>query len=206
MAFWGTSVEYSLHCLIWLVNEPAMPVSSRELAEMQGISVSFVAKLLPRLERAGIVHSVGGISGGYRLRRPAAEITVLSVIDAVEGRKPLFDCQNVRSRCILFGGSPPDWSTDGMCSIHAVMLKAEAMLREELSRTTLADLAGRANWAPGFTEDARRWFSSRSAARETARLAAIRDSRERALRGSADADQVVTPDPKQKPPQPEEDR
>lgn len=173
MAFWGTSVEYSLHCLVWLVHKPASPVSSRELAEMQGISASFVAKLLPRLERAGIVQAVGGISGGYRLRRAARDISVMDIIDAVEGGKRLFTCHNVRSRCILFGGVPPNWSTEGICGIHAVMLEAETAMRAKLSQTTLADLASNSGWPAGFAEQASLWFSNRAADREKARLAAI---------------------------------
>ena len=196
MAYWGTSVEYSLHCLVWLVHEPSTPISSRELAQMQGVSVSFVAKLLPRLERAGIVHSAGGISGGYRLRRPAREITVLAVIDAVEGRKRLFDCQNIRSRCVLFAGNPPSWATDGVCRVHAVMIRAESMLRAELSRTTLADLAAGANWPSGFAENAGRWFSERSSDREKARLTAIRISRRPEASSMPEAGRKTAPKPR----------
>ena len=93
MAHLGSSVEYGLHCLLWLVDPMAGPASSRDLAELQGVSPSFIAKIFPRLEKAGIVEASEGVRGGYRLARPANEITVLDVVDAIEGKKPLFDCQ-----------------------------------------------------------------------------------------------------------------
>src|SRR5262245_31262151 len=102
MAHYGTGVEYALHCLLWLVGTGEAQPSSRELADLQGAPQPFMAKLFPKLEKAGIVSATPGIHGGYRLARPAHEITVLQVVDAIEGKKPLFDCQQVRSRCALF--------------------------------------------------------------------------------------------------------
>ncbi len=61
----------------------------------QGISPSFVAKIFPKLEKAGIVRSSEGVRGGYLLARAPEEISVLEVVDAIEGRKPLFDCQEI---------------------------------------------------------------------------------------------------------------
>ena len=71
MAHLGTSVEYAMHCLLWLAGPLAEPASSRDLAELQGISPSFLAKIFPKLEKAGIVAASEGIRGGYRLARPA---------------------------------------------------------------------------------------------------------------------------------------
>jgi Rrf2 family protein len=139
MAHLTTSVEYGIHCLMWLARAEA-PLSSRDLAELQGVSPSFVAKIFPRLEKAGIVASSEGIRGGYRLARPAEDISFLEIVDAIEGEKPLFECKQVRSRCAVFGGAAPDWSTDGICSIHAVMLQAEKSMRDALARQSLASV------------------------------------------------------------------
>lgn len=171
MAHLGSSVEYGLHCLLWLAESGAAAASSRDLAELQGVSPSFVAKIFPRLEKAGIVSASTGIHGGYRLARPAARISVLDVVDAVEGRKPLFECQEIRSRCALFDGRAPAWSTQGVCSIHAVMLRAEQRMRDELAATSLADLAGTvARKAPaGLNGEVRLWLGDRLDARVKAR-------------------------------------
>lgn len=145
-------------------------------ADLQGVSPSFVAKLFPKLEKAGIVAASEGLRGGYRLARPADQITVLDVVDAIEGEKPLFDCQEIRGRCALFGGKPPVWSTDGVCAIHAVMLRAERAMRDELARTTLADLArtvGRKATAD-FGAEVQAWLSARVVRRRPSRQASDR--------------------------------
>ncbi|WP_277909621.1 Rrf2 family transcriptional regulator [Acetobacter okinawensis] len=58
MALYGASTEYVLHSLLWLVDHPE-PVSSLDLAQMQGIPPAFMAKLLPRLEKAAGARSRG---------------------------------------------------------------------------------------------------------------------------------------------------
>lgn len=176
MAHLTSSVEYALHCLLWLVAPAAGAPSSRDLAELQGVSPAFLAKIFPKLEKAGIVHAASGLRGGYRLARPAAEISVLDVVDAIEGHKPLFECQEIRGRCAVFGTLAPQWATSGVCGIHAVMLRAEQAMRRELERSTLAALAaGVAAKSPkGFPAEVRLWFDGRVGQRIDAKAAANR--------------------------------
>ncbi|MBS0966653.1 Rrf2 family transcriptional regulator [Acetobacter okinawensis] len=171
MALYGASTEYVLHSLLWLVDHPE-PVSSLDLAQMQGIPPAFMAKLLPRLEKAGLVRAAEGLRGGYQLARPAGQVSVLDVVEATEGRKTLFNCQEIRGRCALFGQTPPEWAQRGVCSIHAAMLRAEQAMRAELAQTTLADLAqGVRNKAPtAFADEARLWFEERAKTRKTGRV------------------------------------
>lgn len=167
MAHLTVSVEYGIHCLLWLAVADDAPLSSRDLAELQGISPAFVAKIFPKLEKAGIVTASNGLRGGYRLAKPAAQIPVLDIVDAIEGRKPLFDCQEIRGRCALFESRPPGWATQGVCAIHAVMLKAEKAMRDTLAAESLGDIAktfGRK--APAsFDGTVRGWLAERNAAR-----------------------------------------
>ena len=164
MAHFGSGVEYGLHCLLWLV-EPLStePASSRELADLQGVSPSFLAKIFPKLEKAGLVVGSEGIKGGYRLARPADRITILDVVDAIEGKKALFECQEIRGKCAVFGAAPPTWSTRGVCAIHSVMISAEQRMREELGKTTLADIANAvgAKAPAGFAAEVRGWLGDR---------------------------------------------
>ena len=171
MALYGASTEYVLHSLLWLVEHPE-PVSSLDLAQIQGIPPAFMAKLLPRLEKAGLVSAAEGLRGGYRLARPAAQISVLDVVEATEGRKTLFNCQEIRGRCALFGHTPPEWALRGVCGIHAAMLRAEQAMRAELAHTTLADLAQgvRDKVPPAFVDEARDWFEERANTRKTGRV------------------------------------
>jgi Rrf2 family protein len=172
-AFYGASVEYGLHAVLWLLSEHPKRASSRDLAEMQGLPPAMLAKVMQRLEKAGIVSSSGGITGGYELARLASEVTVLDVVDAIEGERRLFDCKEVRRGCVLFGGNPPAWSIDGVCRIHAVMLRAEKRMRAELARTSLADLA-RGGRPPEFEALVVNWFRNRTEARESARITAVK--------------------------------
>jgi len=166
MAYITTSVEYGIHGLLWLVdNDKAL--SSREIAELQGISPSFVAKIFPKLEKAGIVAASEGVRGGYRLARPAQAITFLEIVDAIEGEKPLFDCQEVRGRCALFADGVPGWASAGTCAVHAVMLQAEKAMRDALAAQTLGEVAARfSRKAPaGFFADFQDWVGDRQSTR-----------------------------------------
>lgn len=173
MAHLTASVEYSIHCLLWLIDAGTKPLSSRDLAELQGISPSFVAKLFPKLEKAGIVTASEGVRGGYVLARAPEEITFLQVIDAIEGFKPLFECQEIRNRIALFGDTPPAWATDGLCSIHAVMIKAEEAMRSQLAAHTLADVSvDVVRKAPaGFKIEVQTWMGERVGGRRPGRPA-----------------------------------
>lgn len=181
VALYGATVEYGVHCLLLLVRPLEKPASSRELAELLGVSPTIVAKIFPKLEKAGLVMSTGGISGGYRLARDAAEISVLDVIDAIEGDRRLFDCKEVRQSCALFGGTPPAWVSGGVCGVHAVMLRAEKSMRAEMARTSILDLAeGMYRKAPAeFGPDVSRWFGDRAMGRERSRITAVKTSTRR---------------------------
>ncbi|MCE4226789.1 Rrf2 family transcriptional regulator [Methylobacterium sp. C25] len=176
---YGASVEYGLHCILWLAQPLGTWASSRDLADMQGGSAALVAKIFPKLEKAGLVESASGISGGYRLARSTDAITVLDVVDAIEGDRRLFDCREIRRGCAMFGGNPPAWSADGVCGIHAVMLRAENRMRAELRRTTLADIQGSVKAPPGFADEVKEWFEVRADKRERSRLTAVREGARR---------------------------
>jgi Rrf2 family protein len=167
MAHITTSVEYGIHCLLWLVGSGDRALSSRDLAELQGISPSFVAKIFPKLEKAGLVAASEGVRGGYRLARPAERISFLDIVDAIEGDKPLFDCQEVRGRCALFAGGAPTWATDGVCAVHGVMLQAEKAMRDTLASQSLMDVATRfgRKVPDGFFGDVEAWVGGRMSGR-----------------------------------------
>jgi Rrf2 family protein len=143
MAHITTGVEYGLHCLLYLVDNRPEPqqASVRDLAELQGVSAEYVAKLFTKLQKARLVVAAEGARGGFRLARPAELITLFDVIVAIDGSKALFECREIRGRCAVFGGDPPAWATRGTCSIHAIMLEAEARMREVLASHNLASLA-----------------------------------------------------------------
>ncbi|MDQ1403208.1 MAG: hypothetical protein QOG03_1524, partial [Actinomycetota bacterium] len=95
----GQGVEWGIHCcaiLALLPDGTALP--SARLAEFHDVPPAYLAKHLQALAKAGIVTSTAGPKGGYRLARPAAEITLLDVVEAIEGRTAAFDCTEIRQR------------------------------------------------------------------------------------------------------------
>ena len=166
MAHVSAAVEYALHCLLYLVDPggEAPQASARDLAELQGVPVEYVAKLFTKLQKAGVVTAVEGARGGFRLAREARLISVLEVVTAIDGTKALFECREIRGRCAVFKGAPAAWATRGVCGIHALMLEAEARMREILVSRTLGDLAaGLAAKAPhDFDVQIANWFKKRA--------------------------------------------
>jgi Rrf2 family protein len=166
MAHITAGVEYGLHCLLYLVDplDEVRPASVRDLADLQGVPVDYVAKLFTKLQKAGLVVASEGARGGFRLARPAKSITVLDVIVAIDGEKPLFECRDIRGRCAIFGGKPSTWATRGVCSIHAIMLEADTRMRKVLASHTLADVAMNvASKAPAsYSQKLAKWLEDRS--------------------------------------------
>jgi Rrf2 family protein len=171
MSHISSGVEYALHCLLHLTEAPlgVGEASVRDLAELQGLSVEYVAKLFTKLHKAGLTVATEGARGGFRLARPAHRISVLDVVIAVDGPKALFECREIRGRCAVFEDQPPRWATQGVCSIHAVMLEAEKRMKEVLAAQTLDGLAERtAAKAPrSYHPSIVHWIGTRAAERKS---------------------------------------
>ncbi|MBI0331301.1 MULTISPECIES: RrF2 family transcriptional regulator [Burkholderia] len=169
MAHISSGVEYGLHCLLYLTEPPSgvREASVRDLAELQGVSVDFLAKLFTKLHKAGLVIATEGAKGGFALARPAEQISLLDVVSAIDGDKALFECREIRERCAVFEGAKPAWATSGVCAIHSAMQQAEKRMRESLASQSLAEIAGRfSSKAPRtFGPQVVKWFEDRAAAR-----------------------------------------
>ncbi|HEY3318219.1 MAG TPA: RrF2 family transcriptional regulator [Coriobacteriia bacterium] len=123
--------EYGLLALIDLACEgQGAPVSAREIAERQSIPTKFLEQLFVALRRAGIVTARRGAKGGFVLERDPARITVLDIVEALEGPLAPTVCEG-DTACAK---SP-------MCAASTVWGRATRALRDVLGSTTLADLA-----------------------------------------------------------------
>ncbi len=91
--------DYATVILAVLTERPDAPQSSAEIAERTGIGLPTVSKLLKELQRGGIVSSTRGARGGYRLARPAEDISAANIIDAVEGPVALTECASDDGHC-----------------------------------------------------------------------------------------------------------
>jgi Rrf2 family protein len=133
-------VEWALHCCAVLaVVPPDKGLTAAKLAEFHGVPGAYLAKHLQALTRAGVFEAVPGRKGGYRLARPAMDITVLEVVEAVEGRTRAFQCKEIRQQGPAAG---PKSDYKGICGIARVMYDAEAAYRERLASVTINDLLG----------------------------------------------------------------
>jgi Rrf2 family protein len=151
-------VEWGLHCLAVLafVPPPAC-LPARRLAEYHEIPEPYLTKSLQALARAGLVESVPGPRGGFRLARPPAEITVLDAVVALDGPGPAFRCSEIRQRGPASG---PRQLYGLPCAIHRVMQEAEAAWRARLAETSIADIALHVMQSadPTLTQKAAEWL------------------------------------------------
>lgn len=164
MAFVSSGVEYALHCLLYISQPDGIKDANvRDMADLQGVPVDFLAKIFTKLKKSGLVHSTEGARGGFSLARPAESISVKDVIDAIDGPKGLFECKEIRERCAVFNQQAPKWATEGTCGIHKVMLEAEQAMRSVFAQYTLAALAATSasKASDDFNRQILQWFDAR---------------------------------------------
>ncbi|MHB8440251.1 MAG: RrF2 family transcriptional regulator [Acidimicrobiales bacterium] len=145
-------VDYGMRALLTLTEQHGA-ASSDELARRQGLPAKFLGAILNDLRRAGLVASQRGSEGGYRLARPAAEISVADVMRALDG--PLAEVRGLR---------PEDASYEGAAvHLQEVWVAARASLRSVLERVSLEDLVtGRLPRAVArLTDDPDAWAARR---------------------------------------------
>ena len=131
-------VEQAIHSVTMLSGLAEDGVlSAAALAEFHGISASYLLKHLQALSGAGLLSTVPGPKGGYRLAKTPEEITLLDIVLAVEGPQPAFRCAEIRRR----GPSPlPERYFTRPCQINAAMLRAERAYRAELAAVRISDI------------------------------------------------------------------
>jgi len=132
------STEWVLHAAGSLAQLPAgATVSAGQLAEHFDVPAAYLAKQLQALVRAGVLNATTGPRGGFRLARPAAEITLLQIVEAVDGGSPFYQCNELRQQG---RGKARPQDCRQMCGIAAGMHAAEAAWRASLDKLTIADI------------------------------------------------------------------
>jgi Rrf2 family protein len=131
-------VEWAVHSCTMLAALPdGGTLGPAELSAFFEVPKAYLAKHLQALSKAGVVSATPGRSGGYRLARPASEITLRDIVLAIEGPGPCFRCQEIRRRGP--SGQPKRCYTRP-CGIARAMWAAEQVFLAELGKTTLARL------------------------------------------------------------------
>ena len=122
--------DYAVRALATLAAAGGAPMTVAELAEAQAIPASFLQAILQRLRQRGLVASQRGAEGGYRLARPAAEITVADVLRAVDG--PLAAVRGQPTEEVTYPGVA--------APLKDVWLALRASMRRVIEHVTLADI------------------------------------------------------------------
>jgi Rrf2 family protein len=131
-------VEWALHCCAVMAGlPPDRYVATKVLAEFHNVPKEYLSKALQSLSQAGIVEGTLGPSGGYRLAKPARDISFLDIVEAIEGKAPTFACTEIRRNNPT---RPARMRDNKACAVARVMWDADEAWRTTLRATRLSDL------------------------------------------------------------------
>lgn len=126
------AAEYAIRCVLYLSGQPAgRLVSRREVSREMGIPEPFLGKIAQGLAKAGLVIVRQGSRGGYVLALPPQDISLLQVVEALDGEILINDCLSRPGQC----------ERDARCPVHGVWRGVRNGLRQALDRVDFAELA-----------------------------------------------------------------
>jgi Rrf2 family iron-sulfur cluster assembly transcriptional regulator len=127
----STKAQYAVQAMVRLnIQQQDAPVSLREIAELEHISLTYLEQLFAKLRRGKLVSSVRGPGGGYLLARPAAEILIDQIIDCVDETLVPVSCMDEFGNC----------NCAEHCVAHSVWQELGARIRGFLASISVADL------------------------------------------------------------------
>ncbi|MCY4395257.1 MAG: SUF system Fe-S cluster assembly regulator [Rhodospirillaceae bacterium] len=124
--------DYAVVVLTQMANEPDKRVTAPQLSEESNVPAPTVAKVLKALAREGVLASQRGVNGGYRLARPAGDISMLEVIRALEGPISLTACVD---------GAEGDCNVELLCPVRGNWDRVNTAIRSALADVSLEDMA-----------------------------------------------------------------
>lgn len=125
------AASLGIHAAVVLAGKTASRLSAAEIAADLGGSREHLVKVMRVLVKAGLVDSSRGPGGGFALAKPAEEISVLEVFEAIEGRYEI-------GKCLL----PSRICEGGRCPLGESLMRANREIRDGMAENTLADIAG----------------------------------------------------------------
>ena len=134
----STKAEYGVRLMIELGRQAGSePVALSAVAEAERLPLSYLEHLVAKLRKAGLVSSTRGAHGGYRLARPAEEITMDEVVEALEGQIAPMECFHETPEGKVLCSHEHD---DDACSTKLLWMRVQGGVTRALSGTTLAEL------------------------------------------------------------------
>jgi Rrf2 family protein len=135
----STKAEYGVRLMVELGRQPdTVPVSLNTVAEAERLPLSYLEHLVAKLRRAGLVTSTRGAHGGYSLAHPAEKITMLEVVEALEGQIAPMECFHETPEGKVLCSH--EGSTDRNCATKLLWTRVQGGVNKALQGTTLADL------------------------------------------------------------------
>lgn len=122
--------DYAVHALMILARSKKEELSVKELADIENVSSSYLAKVMQKMSAAGIVSSAEGKKGGYTLSRDAEEINLAQIMELFEAKDNVFECVDEIRGCTI----------KDRCKIHRVFAQAYQKMLAELKQTTIKDI------------------------------------------------------------------
>lgn len=122
--------DYATVVLTALAARPGVVLSAAELAEQAGLEIPTVAKVLKPLAQARLVEGFRGVNGGYRLARDAAAISLIEIVEAMEGPLAMTECSIHTGTC----------SIEQSCGVRANWRRLNDVVAEALRGVTLAQM------------------------------------------------------------------
>jgi Rrf2 family protein len=133
-----TSTEWVLHCAASLAQlQPGETASAAQLAAYYDLPAPYLAKQLQALTRAGVLAATTGPRGGFRLARAPREITMLQIVEAVDGAAAPYECREIRQQGR--GALDADACRE-MCPLARTMAEAHGAWRASLAAVSLGDI------------------------------------------------------------------
>ncbi len=122
--------DYAVRTVIYLARERDRNANATEIAQVMHIPKSFLAKILQRLVRHHILQSMRGVKGGFMLAKKPSEITLLAVMEAIQGPAGINVCAIDSKRCRL----------SSACAVHPVWVEIRKEVERRLKKQTIANL------------------------------------------------------------------
>jgi FeS assembly SUF system regulator len=126
--------DYAIVLTSRIAGSKGFAVTARGLSAQTDIPWPTVVKLLKLLAAGGLLHSIQGRKGGYVLARPPSRISLIEIIETIDGQVALTECNRARGHCGI----------QGSCQVHSHWKAINNAVRQSLAAVTLADMNGSA--------------------------------------------------------------
>ena len=120
--------DYAVRCVLYLARASDSVSVVDDIAREMEIPKSFLAKILQKLAKAGIVKSIRGVKGGFRLSQKPERLNLLQIIETTQGQLSLNVCVVDKKSC----------SRSSTCSVHPAWVRIQDIMEKELKKHTLS--------------------------------------------------------------------